>query len=134
MTNQEEMKEKLLSNLLKELENKVFIKSTNSVTGDEESLTPFIEDMEAIIAISGEWDREDLKEILFSQMQFYREKLLKEVEGLRKEIPNNKILELDYLTIIQNRPTPERIENSVILLEKRSFNQAIDEVIKVINK
>lgn len=62
----EELAENLLSNLLKGLNENVFIKSTDSVSGEEEHLTPVIEDMEAVIAISGEWDREDLKKVLLT--------------------------------------------------------------------
>lgn len=60
----DEQKEKLLEMFLEKLNDNVFIKSTNSVTDEEEYLLPIIEDMEAVIVISGEWDREDLKNIL----------------------------------------------------------------------
>lgn len=58
------MEEGALELFLAEMDKNVFVKSTNSVTGKVEELTPSIKDMEAIIAISGEWDREDLKGIL----------------------------------------------------------------------
>jgi hypothetical protein len=59
-------KEERLSKFLKEIDENVFVKSTDSVSGDEEELIPTIEDLEGIIVISGEWDREDLKNILYS--------------------------------------------------------------------
>lgn len=59
-----EIEEKILKIFLEDLDAMVFVKSTNSVTGKEVELTPKIEDQEAIIVINGEWDREDLKEML----------------------------------------------------------------------
>ena len=59
-------KEKLLTDFLKQLDKHVYVKSTNSVTGQVEELKPTIQDQEEIIIISGEWDREDLKNILAS--------------------------------------------------------------------
>ena len=60
----DEMKERLLKGFLLDLQAHVFVKSTNSVTGEVEILPSVVEDMEAIIKINGEWDREDLKNIL----------------------------------------------------------------------
>lgn len=60
----EEAKEQALEKFLGYLTQNVFVKSTNSITDEVEELTPKILDMEAIITISGEWDREDLKNIL----------------------------------------------------------------------
>ena len=59
-------KEEMLKKFLKFLDENVFVKSTDSVTGEENTLEPIVEDMEAVIAISGEWDREDLKNILYN--------------------------------------------------------------------
>lgn len=59
-------KEKLLERFLQGLNQCVFVKSTNSVTFEQEELHPEIEDMEAVIKINGEWDREDLKTLLFN--------------------------------------------------------------------
>lgn len=66
MTNPNKEKELFLEKFLKELDSHVFVKSTNSVTLEEEESSPTIEDREAIIYISGEWDREDLKDILYN--------------------------------------------------------------------
>lgn len=63
------IKEKLLTDFLKQLDKHVYVKSTNSVTGEVEELKPTIQDQEEIIIISGEWDREDLKNILLNLIQ-----------------------------------------------------------------
>lgn len=62
----EQLKEQLLEDFLESLQNLVFVKQTNSVTGDEELMENSIKDYEATIEIKGEWDREDLKDILFN--------------------------------------------------------------------
>lgn len=61
------MKERMLTSFLKGLSDLAFVKSTDSVTGEEEELNPVIEDMEAIIKINGEFDREDLKDFIISR-------------------------------------------------------------------
>lgn len=61
------MKERMLLGFLKALDDIAFVKSTNSVTGEEKILIPVIEDMEAIIKIHGEFDREDLKDLIVSR-------------------------------------------------------------------
>ena len=58
-------KENVLKMFLEKMNEHVFVKSTNSVSGEVEELKPVVEDMEAVIKLSGEWDREDLKEILW---------------------------------------------------------------------
>jgi len=63
----DEMKERVLLVFLDTLREKAFVKSTNSVTDDVEELNPVVEDMEGIIKISGEWDREDLKDLIVSR-------------------------------------------------------------------
>lgn len=63
----DQIKERMLASFLKDLESLAFVKSTNSVTGEVEHLNPVVEDMEAVIKISGEWDREDLKNLLISR-------------------------------------------------------------------
>lgn len=65
MTNQHNDEEKLRK-LLKGLSDIVFVKSTNSFSGEEEQQYHEIVDMEAIIRICGEFDREDLKKLLLS--------------------------------------------------------------------
>ncbi len=60
------MKERMLLGFLKSLDDIAFVKSTNSVTGEEKILVPVIEDQEAIIRICGEFDREDLKNLIAS--------------------------------------------------------------------
>lgn len=67
MDEREEIREKILLNFLDALRQNVFVKSTNSVTDEVEEMDNTIEDMEAIIKISGEWDREDLKNILLGK-------------------------------------------------------------------
>lgn len=61
-------KEGLLTGFLRDLEKLAFVKSTNSVTGEVEELNPVVEDMEAIIRINAEFDREDLKDLLMSRV------------------------------------------------------------------
>jgi hypothetical protein len=63
--------ERVLVEFLKRLQKEAFIKSTNSITGKEENLNPEVEDMEAVIKINGEWDREDLKGILLETILFF---------------------------------------------------------------
>jgi hypothetical protein len=58
--------ETILKQFLELLNEHVFVNSVNSVTTKEEKLNPVIEDMEAIIKICGEWDREDLKGMLYT--------------------------------------------------------------------
>ncbi len=58
-------KERMLTRFLKKLDENVFVKSTSSITGIEKNLNPSVEDQEAVIVIRGEWDREDLKDILW---------------------------------------------------------------------
>ncbi len=58
------LREEMLEEFLKELHLCVFVKSTNSVTDVVEELDAAVNDMEAIIEMRGEWDREDLKDIL----------------------------------------------------------------------
>jgi len=59
-------KEKMLERFLKEFGDLAFVQSINSVTDEVEEYPPAIQDLEAIIQIQGEWDREDLKEYLWS--------------------------------------------------------------------
>lgn len=61
------MEERILLGFLKDLRNLVFVKSTDSITGEVEDLDSIIEDMGAIIRISSEFDREDLKNLLVSR-------------------------------------------------------------------
>lgn len=59
-----EDKERLLKMFLEDLNAMVFVKSINSISGEEEEIENVVEDQEAIIKLRGEWDREDLKDIL----------------------------------------------------------------------
>ncbi len=61
------MKERMLLSFLKSLDNIAFVKSTNSVTGEVEEFPTAVEDLEGTIRISGEWDREDLKDLIVSR-------------------------------------------------------------------
>lgn len=63
------MREIMLQSFIDKIRKSAFVNSVNSVTTKEEKLNPVVEDMEAIIKISGEWDREDLKKILASLFQ-----------------------------------------------------------------
>lgn len=82
---EEETKEAKLLTFLKELDNSVFVTTTTeSFDGKEditEELNPVVRDLEGTIQISGEWDREDLKNILasLSDTQGY-ERALREME------------------------------------------------------
>jgi hypothetical protein len=106
-------KEKMLEILLKGLDKNVFVKSTNNVTGEEEHLEPVIEDMEATIAISGEWDREDLKNILAEisdlAIKETEERMVREIEEYEKTAdehvePNEVyICCQDILALIRNK-------------------------------
>lgn len=58
--------EEMLTQLLKGLTQAVYVQSVNTSTGKKNGLEPRIEDQEAIIVIQGEWDREDLKDVLKS--------------------------------------------------------------------
>lgn len=64
LTKEERQQEDRLDKFLSKLRDQVFVKSTNSVTYEEEYLEAEINDYEAVIEIRGEWDREDLKQIL----------------------------------------------------------------------
>jgi len=66
MTNKQKKEEKKLEKFLKGLYEIVFIAETDSVSGKRVKLEPKILDMEATIRICGEFDREDLKELLNS--------------------------------------------------------------------
>ena len=57
-------KEELLKKFLIRLDHTVFVSSTDSFSGKTTHFRPKIEDMDAVIVIKGEWDREDLKDIL----------------------------------------------------------------------
>lgn len=57
-------KEDVLLNFLALLDEHVFILETDSVSGETKQKNPRVEDLEGIILINGEWDREDLKNIL----------------------------------------------------------------------
>lgn len=63
----EAMKERILQSFLDGLEQIAFVKSTNSVTGEVQEYPPAVEDMEAVIKINGEFDREDLKNFIVSR-------------------------------------------------------------------
>ena len=63
----DDRKERMMLGFLADLEDKAFIKSTNSVTGEVELFGHPIADMEATIRICGEWDREDLKAIIIAR-------------------------------------------------------------------
>jgi hypothetical protein len=72
----------------------VFVKSTISATGRVENLNAEVLDMEAIIKISGEWDREDLKDILAQVSEQARTEAEtrgwnEAIEALEKEIWKN---------------------------------------------
>lgn len=62
-----EMKERMLIGFLKALDDIAFVKSTNSVTDEVEHYPPAVTDMEATIRINGEFDREDLKNLIVSR-------------------------------------------------------------------
>lgn len=53
-----------LQKLLEELHINVFVRSTDSISGEVTQLDPQVQDREATIYLNGEWDREDLKKIL----------------------------------------------------------------------
>ncbi len=63
----DEMKERMLLGFLEALRDIAFVKSTNSVTGEVQKVDADIVDMEAIIKINAEFDREELKSILVSR-------------------------------------------------------------------
>lgn len=62
----EEIKESKLYEFLSKLDQLSFIKSTDSITGEEIELYPMVKDMEAIIKIDCEVDREELKNLIMS--------------------------------------------------------------------
>ena len=76
--------EELLKTFLEKLDKMVFIRSTDSTTGEVEHFNPVVEDQEAVIKIYGEWDREDLKNILRSLLRAEKERVIGEVEKLRE--------------------------------------------------
>jgi hypothetical protein len=78
------IEEKGLLRFLEALNANVFVTSRNSVTDEVENLNPTIEDQEAIIKISGEWDREDLKHIL-SDLLATRDSEM--IEAVEEEVP-----------------------------------------------
>ena len=63
----DDMKERMLKSFLRGLDNIAFVKSTNSVTDVVEEFPSATEDMEGIIKICGEFDREDLKDFIISR-------------------------------------------------------------------
>lgn len=83
----EEKSEKKLRWFLNQLEKNVFVKSINSTTGEEEKLSFEILDMEATIRINGEWDREDLKSILYMLYLKFEANIFEE---LKKGLPTRK--------------------------------------------
>jgi hypothetical protein len=61
----DKIKEDMLVDFLKDLNRLAFIKSTNSISGKVEHFPEAVEDMEAVIRINGEFDREDLKDFIY---------------------------------------------------------------------
>lgn len=83
MTQPKDTVEEGLQKFLEVLDKNVFVKSTNSVTGEVESLNPAVEDREGTIYISGEWDREDfLKALHATEARVRKEILTKDIEEL----------------------------------------------------
>jgi capsid portal protein len=100
----QDWKERTLKTFLEELDSKVFIKSTDSFTDEEEYLSPVIEDMEAIIAISGEWDREDLKDILEKVRNQALEEIREKIENMPIENVGNSAKTVEQvLSIIDEK-------------------------------
>jgi hypothetical protein len=63
----DDMKERMLLSFLRALDDIAFVKRTDSVTDEVEHYPPAVTDMEATIRISGEFDREDLKNLIVSR-------------------------------------------------------------------
>lgn len=79
--NESQMREQLLIEILKNLDDNVFVKRTDSISMIEEELNPSIEDREGTIYISGEWDREDFKENVIGKLfKQYKASLLSQIE------------------------------------------------------
>lgn len=62
----DKIKEDFLVDFLQNLDKLAFVKSTNSVTGEVEEFPKAVEDMEDTIKICGEFDREGLKDFIYS--------------------------------------------------------------------
>ena len=63
----DDIKERMLKSFLEGLNEIAFIKSTNSITGEVEEFPTATEDLEAVIRIKGEFDREDLKNFIIGR-------------------------------------------------------------------
>lgn len=87
MTHSNQLREEILAKFLADMDSHVFVKTTDENFDGKESvardLNPVIEDQEAIIVLKGEWDREDLKEILSSHHTATLLKLKGEIEAER---------------------------------------------------
>lgn len=82
------------------LADNAFVKSTNSVTDEVEEYPPAITDMEAIVAIHGEFDKYAIEEWLDAEAK-------KAVEAERERI----LSELDRLDGDGTEPTEDRRQN-----------------------
>lgn len=60
----EEEKEKILKIFLEDMSAMVYVRETNSFSGEMFDIPNEVEDQEATIRLDGTWDREDLKDIL----------------------------------------------------------------------
>jgi hypothetical protein len=87
------LRENQLEILLAALNHNVFVTNVDE-NGKEVLLHPVVKDMEAIIKLSGEWDREDLKEIIGSLVNVELSTLREAIEGMRTELDPEKF----YLT------------------------------------
>lgn len=85
---EESLREAELERVLIGLHNLSFIKSTNSITDEEEILHPVVQDMEATIRISGEFDREDLKDLFSKKREDFKHLLS------HSDIPDKTLAEI----------------------------------------
>lgn len=94
----DQQKEEYLEILLKGLDEYVFVKSIVSATGRVEHLNALVQDMEATIRISGEWDREDLKEVL---------RTLAIKRGLERDLEWKEFIEFSILRLLSKKEAEE---------------------------
>ena len=140
--NEEKTMEETLSRFLKGLDAIAFIKSTDSITGEVELMDPVISDQEAIIVIKGEFDREDLKELLHSENQRLLEAIEGEIGKMEMKIPTNdlrdvvmamrdpKTLSKEDLQRQENRDASLRNKHVIVA----AHNQALSDTLDIIRK
>ena len=101
----------------KMLEATQFVKTTNSITDKVEEHPPAIQDMEAIIAIHGEFDKHAIDDWLTQSLQAQRDATLQEVLSMKRVAHQEKEVMYAQVSVVLGEVVPAQPVDNVRPLE-----------------